>query len=80
MRVNLKKWGNSTAVRIPSAILAATELRLDETVDIREENGCIILEPIHEHRYTLNDMLAAITPDNQHAEYDFGKPVGKEAW
>jgi antitoxin component of MazEF toxin-antitoxin module len=39
METVLKKWGNSAAVRIPAAILEAAHLTLDQSVDVREEQG-----------------------------------------
>ncbi|MGA7949388.1 MAG: AbrB/MazE/SpoVT family DNA-binding domain-containing protein [Thiobacillaceae bacterium] len=79
MRVIVKKWGNSASVRIPAAIMAAARLRLDEAVDVREEDGRIVIEPIQPREYELDQLLAAITPENRHAEADFGDPVGKES-
>ena len=35
----VKKWGNSAAVRIPSSVLEAAHVQLDQPVDIREEQG-----------------------------------------
>lgn len=29
-------------------------------------------------KYTLQELLDKITPENLHPEYDYGKPVGKE--
>jgi antitoxin MazE len=77
MQVKIKKWGNSPSVRIPSSVMKATGLKVDATVDVREENGLIIIQPIREN--TLADLLAAITPDNLHGEMDSGGPVGNEA-
>lgn len=79
MRVTVKKWGNSASVRIPAAIMEAAHLKLDETVDIREEGGCIVIEPVRPVRYDLAHLLDGITPANLHSEVDFGGPVGKEA-
>ena len=79
MRVTVKKWGNSASVRIPSAVMKAARLSLDETVDVREEGGRIVIEPIRPREYDLMKMLAGITSENQHAEVDFGAPMGKEA-
>ncbi len=31
-------------------------------------------------RFTLNELLAQITPENMHAEVPTGAPVGKEVW
>ena len=80
MRVTVKKWGNSASVRIPAAIMAAARLELDAPVDVREEDGRIIIEPMREADYDLDRLLDAITPDNLHSEADFGAPVGKEAF
>jgi antitoxin MazE len=51
---------------------------LDAPVDVREERGRIIIEPIRSTEYDLAVMLAGITPENLHSEMDFGTPVGKE--
>jgi antitoxin MazE len=80
MRVSVKKWGNSAAVRIPAAVLEATRVQLDEEVDIREEAGRIVIEPVREKKYKLEDLLKGITKDNIHEEVDFGAPEGKEVW
>jgi antitoxin MazE len=79
MRVTVKKWGNSASVRIPAAILEAAQLKLDEIVDIREEGGRIVIEPVRPKAYGLGQLLAGITPENLHAEIEFGAPMGKEA-
>lgn len=51
---------------------------LDDPVDIREEDGRIVIEPIRTKEYDLAHLLAGITPENLHAEVDFGAPVGNE--
>ena len=79
MRSTVKKWGNSASVRIPAVILEAVHLKLDEAVDIREEGGRIVVEPVRPSGYDLAELLAGITPENLHAEVDFGAPGGKEA-
>jgi antitoxin MazE len=80
MRVAVKKWGNSASVRIPSAVMQAAKLDLDQMVDVREEKGRIIIEPIRPRDYSLDELVGAITPQNVHEPVDFGRPVGKEAW
>jgi antitoxin MazE len=78
MRVTLKKWGNSASVRIPAALMVAAKLQLDDVVDVREEDGLIIIEPVRQTRYDLAKLLAGVTPRNLHTGTDFGPPVGKE--
>ena len=45
-RPEVKKWGNSAAIRLPAALLEAADLLRDQPVDIREERGRIIIEPV----------------------------------
>ena len=78
MQVSVRKWGNSPAVRIPASVMAAAGLRIDAKVEIRvDESGAVVLERAD---FDLDTALAAITPDNLHAEADFGARVGNEAW
>ena len=78
MQVSIKKWGNSASVRIPASVMSAAKLKLDSTVDVREEAGRIVIEPIRSPKLDLAQMLEAITPENIHSEMEFGGPVGKE--
>ena len=78
MRTVVKKWGNSASVRIPAAVMQAAHLELDETVDVREESGRVVIEPVQRKDYDLADLIERITPKNVHDEVDFGKAVGKE--
>ncbi len=80
MRVMVKKWGNSASVRIPSSIMKAAHLEIDQEVDIREEGGVVIVAPIHHIKYDLDELIAGITEDNKHDMISFGEPVGKEIW
>jgi antitoxin MazE len=80
MRAVVKKWGNSASVRIPVAILQAAHLDLEEPVDVREESGRIVIEPVRRKEYDLTELVKGITRKNLHGEVAFGGPVGKEAW
>ena len=80
MKGTVKKWGNSAAIRIPSRVLEAASLSLEAEVQIWEDNGRIIIEPIQPTQYDLEDLLKGITAENQHRAVDFGKPQGKEIW
>lgn len=80
MKTIVKKWGNSAAIRIPSHVLEAASLNLEEEVVVREEKGCIVIEPVHPKKYDLKNLLKGITPKNQHRSVDFGKPHGEEIW
>ena len=76
----VKRWGNSAAVRIPTAVLEAARVRLDQPVDVREEFGLIIIEPLQPAQYDLDTLVAAISDENRHEPIDTGKPAGSEVW
>jgi antitoxin MazE len=80
MRIIVKKWGNSASVRIPASVMAAAALSLDQAVDVREEAGRIVIEPIREEVVNLDDLVAGITEDNLHDPADTGPPRGREFW
>lgn len=80
MRIIVKKWGNSASVRIPAAVMAAAALSLDQEVDVREEAGRIVIEPIREATFNIDDLVAGITDENRHESVDTGPSVGREIW
>jgi antitoxin MazE len=80
VRAVVRKWGNSGAVRIPSALLRAANLQLDQPVELHEESGRILIEPSSRKEYRLAELLQGITRANRHKEAEFGRRVGAEAW
>ena len=80
MRLQVKKWGNSASVRIPASIMAAAALHIDQLVDVREEKGRIVIEPVLAPAYDLDALLDQMSPDTFPEEVDFGQPVGNEIW
>ena len=79
MGVTVKKWGSSASIRIPAGIMEAARLHLDDQVDVREEGGLIVIDPVRTREYDLAQLLAGITPENLQGEVDFGAPVGRES-
>lgn len=80
MKVQVKKWGNSASVRIPSAIMAAAALHIDQHVNVREEGGRVVIEPIAAPAFDLDTLLDRVTPENLHEPVDLGAPMGNELW
>lgn len=79
MRATVKKWGNSAAVRMPAAVMEEARLEIDQPVEVRVEDGRVVIEPVTAPEFTLDSLLAAVTRDNLHDEQDFGAAVGREA-
>ena len=76
--VTLKKWGNSPSIRIPSSVMQSASLSVDDKLELRVEDGKLILVPLREKMYSLDALLDEITDDNVHDKIDFGPSVGKE--
>ncbi len=58
----------------------AMHLHLDEVVEVREEKGRIVIEPVRQKTYALDDLLKGITPENVHEAVEFGSRAGNEVW
>lgn len=80
MRLQVKKWGNSASVRIPASIMAAAALHIDQMVDVREDGGRIVIDPVLAPIYDLDALIDQMTPDTFPEDIDFGAPVGNEVW
>jgi antitoxin MazE len=80
VKMLVKKWGNSAAVRIPASVMEAASLNLDQVVDVREEGGRIVIEPIKADPYELDALLDQMRPETFPEETDFGPPRGREMW
>ena len=79
MTTTLKKWGNSTAIRIPASVLQAAKFQNHDQVEIREESGRIIIEAVRKV-YSLEELLKAMKRNHRPELVDWGSPVGQEIW
>jgi antitoxin MazE len=80
MIVLLKKWGNSAAVRIPASVMQAANLNLEQRVEVKEEDGRIVIQPERHGEFSLADLVDEITPANLHHPVDTGPAKGSEIW
>jgi antitoxin MazE len=78
MNTVIRKWGNSPAIRIPMSLMSSAHFDLEQKVTITVEDGRIVIEPLKQVTYSLDALVAGITPKNSHKEVSFGAPVGKE--
>jgi len=80
MHGTVRKWGNSAAIRLPTSILEAVRLEIDQPVDVREEEGLIIIQPLRREILSLESLTAGVTNENRHDEMGFGSSAGGEIW
>ncbi|WP_210496129.1 AbrB/MazE/SpoVT family DNA-binding domain-containing protein [Microvirga antarctica] len=79
MIVHFAKWGNSVALRIPSAFARQIHAVEGTSADLTIENGRLVITPAENVPvYTLADLLAEMTPKTIHDETDTGVAVGNE--
>ena len=77
MRVEVCKWGNSAAVRVPAPALRDAGLQVGQRLELRVEDGRLVLEPAAQ---SLDALLARVTPENRHGLELEGPSVGAETW
>jgi antitoxin MazE len=80
MNVKVHKWGNSLGIRIPKVFADTVNIKKESTVNLSFVEGKIIITPVSEPEYKLEDLLSTITEKNIHKEFSTGEPAGKEIW
>ncbi len=77
VQVLVSKWGNSLGVRLPKALAAEVGVSDGQTVDVRVEDGRLIVEPVRK-TYSLEQMMENVTPEAMREAWDWGPDVGRE--
>ena len=80
MRVHVKKWGNSLALRIPKPFAEDAAVKEGSIVDVSVSQGKLVVTPVRKKTTTLQQLLTKVHRSNLHREVDWGPPVGREAW
>lgn len=80
MTTFVQKWGNSLALRIPSALARDIRLRQGSMVEVAVVGGEMVVRPKGRRPWSLARMLKRITKDNRHSERDWGGAAGREGW
>ena len=79
IETQIAKWGNSLGLRLPKSVALEAQVDEGDTVDVSVKNGAIVVRP-NRPTYSLEQLVAKITPRNRHSESDWGTPVGDEVW
>jgi antitoxin MazE len=80
MLTKVQKWGNSLALRIPKSFAADAQIESDSLVEVTLVDGQIVVKRVATHKWTLDELMAAVSEENLHTEIDLGEPMGKEVW
>jgi antitoxin MazE len=80
MRTKVVKWGNSLGLRIPKAIAEEVPVKEGSAVELLLEDGGLVIRLVESKPAVLEQLLAGVTTDNLHGEFDTGGAVGGEIW
>ncbi len=83
MKTEFLRWGNSLAVRVPSAFAKELGASEGKRAEMTIEDGALVVKVARSRkrrRYRLEELIAGITKENYHPEVEWGPPVGNEVW
>ena len=78
MNAVISKWGNSPALRLPSAVLKEAGYNMAQKVKLIVSEGSIIIQPSPTVEYDLDELINGIDGRNAHSEFSFGDDVDPE--
>jgi antitoxin MazE len=82
MRVQISKWGNSTGLRLPKAVVEELGLKPGQEMELTVKGGEARLRPVNKLPfYRIEDLVAEMKrlgPQNEPGLVDWGQPVGAE--
>jgi antitoxin MazE len=85
MKIEFLKWSNSLALRIPKAFAQEIGASVGKAANMEVRGGKLVVEIAkpkrrRRRRYTLEQLIDGITPENRHHELEWGPSVGNELW
>jgi len=66
MKTTIEQLGNEKGIVISDYLLDVVNLDVNDTADVKVEGHCIVIEPVNEFEYSLDELLAQLaqcTPD-----------------
>jgi antitoxin MazE len=78
MKTRVQKWGNSLALRIPRAYAAELDLEDGSPAAMSVEEGALVIRPDRERSWDFDVLLAGVTDENIHPEWEAGSIAGSE--
>lgn len=80
MEIKLQKWGNSLGIRVPSNIVKSMNIKINDILDIKEEDSKIIISVPKKKKISLYEEFKKYTGKNLAKEFTWDESVGKEIW
>ena len=80
-QIQISKWGNSSGIRLPKAVLEELGLKPGQSVELTVKDGRGIIEPVKPKPITLEWILSEMDrlgPENEPELVDWGPDRGDE--
>lgn len=72
VRTEIKKWGNSLALRVTGLMATVPNFSAGDAVTVDVSEHGLIVKPVNRRRqpliYTERELLAGLTPETAHAD------------
>ncbi len=79
MLIQVTKWGNSLAIRIPAAYAREIGATENSAAELSVDDGRLVLKPVRGlPEFDLDALVAQISDENRHDEIATGAAVGDE--
>jgi len=79
-KLTIQQWGNSLAVRIPSAVARSARFAVGQPVEVTVEDSSVVVKPVGAPKLTLAQKLAMFDPAKHGGEAMVTGRVGAEAF
>lgn len=79
-KLTIQQWGNSLAVRIPSAVARSARFAVGQPVEVTVEDSSVVVKPVGAPKLTLAQKLAMFDPAKHGGEAMVTGRVGVEAF
>jgi antitoxin MazE len=77
-KVQITKWGNSLGLRVPRDLAARVGLTEGCRVDIEARDDGALIVTKSKRRFTLEELVAGMTPERAHPALIDDEPRGEE--
>ncbi len=78
MKTQIESWGDSLAIKKPPNFADKIGIQNKSFVDIFLLDGKLVIVPIEKVNFTLDQLLASVTKENIHHEWNSGPIIENE--
>ena len=80
-KITISKWGNSSAIRLPKAVMDELGLKQGESIELSVKDGKGLIEPARPKKITLEWIISEMErlgPENEPEFVEWGPDRGSE--